>query len=119
MSFTTYDFDESLKGESIDRSAVKRAVAAWGYSPEGYGSWSGGFLLEMKDGRYAYITGWCDTTGWGCQDGTSIAYFDSEPPLESLKRDESSSYHDEPVGEWETTLPDLQKYIETGEGKWN
>lgn len=26
-------------------------------------------VLKLKDGRYAFITAWCDYTGWGCQDG--------------------------------------------------
>ena len=32
-------------------------------------TWTGGFVLKLKDGRFAYLTGWCDYTGWGCQDG--------------------------------------------------
>ena len=26
-------------------------------------------LFRLKDSRYAFITAWCDYTGWGCQDG--------------------------------------------------
>lgn len=34
-------------------------------------------LFRLHDGRYALLTGWCDTTGWGCQDGGSINYASS------------------------------------------
>lgn len=33
MSFSTYDFDETLKGTSIERTDIKRVVAA-------HGAWS-------------------------------------------------------------------------------
>lgn len=111
MSFSVYDFDETIKGCSIERSDIARVVAAWG--EEGMcAEWSGGFLLELKSGKFVYVSGWCDTTGWGCQDGTDREDFDALPELSALKRE----YHED--AEWETTLPDLQKYIETGEGKW-
>jgi hypothetical protein len=29
--------------------------------------WVGAFRLS--DGRYAFISAWCDYTGWGCRDG--------------------------------------------------
>lgn len=111
MSFSTYDFDETLKGTSIERTDIKRLIAAHGVTEAGCcdscgGEWSGGFLLEMKDGKFVYVHGWCDYTGWGCQDGTGRLDFDSVPELKDL---------DGSV-EWETTVPDLQRYIETGEG---
>ena len=111
MSFSNYDFSESIAGQSIERESIKRVIAAYGVTEASCcencgGEWSGGFLLEMKDGRFAYVTGWCDYTGWGCQDGTTVTWFDSEPLPSAL---------DSGV-EWETTLPDLQRYIETGDG---
>jgi hypothetical protein len=51
------------------------------------------------------VHGWCDYTGWGCQDGTGREDFDTLPDLKTLDDTEH----------WETTVPDLQKYIETGE----
>lgn len=110
MSFSTSDFDETLKGTNIERTDIQRVVAAYGVTEEACcndcgGEWSGGFLLEMKTGKFAYVHGWCDYTGWGCQDGTGREDFDSLPDLQTLQ-----------ATEWETTLPDLQRYIETGEG---
>ena len=83
MSYTTDDFSECVTcairdtGLSILRD-ITRVVAAWGYG-DGMGDdaghkrladtsatdWSGGFLCALSDGRFAYITGWCDYTGWG------------------------------------------------------
>lgn len=112
MSFSTYDFDETLRGTSIERTDIKRVVAAHGVTEAGCcdacgGEWSGGFLLEMKDGKFVYVHGWCDYTGWGCQDGTGRKDLDAIP--DDLKTLDNNEH-------WETTLPDLQKYIETGEG---
>lgn len=112
MSFSTYDFDETLKGTNIERTDIKRVVAAHGVTEAGCcndcgGEWSGGFLLEMKDGKFVYVHGWCDYTGWGCQDGTGRKDLDAIPAdLKTLDDNEH----------WETTLPDLQRYIETGDG---
>lgn len=114
MSFSTYDFDETLKGTSIERTEIRRVVAAHGVTEAACcndcgGEWSGGFLLEMKDGKFVYVHGWCDYTGWGCQDGTGREDFATQPELSALHKTEH----------WETTLPDLQRYIETGEGSWS
>lgn len=87
MSYASYDFTESLDRAGIERKSVKRVIAAWGDSPEGYGSWEGGFLMEMADGRYAYLTGWCDASGWGCQDGARVFDFDEIPANRALLPD--------------------------------
>ena len=26
-------------------------------------------IFRLKDGRFLYVSAWCDYTGWGCQDG--------------------------------------------------
>lgn len=35
------------------------------------------WIIAMKDHTYAYVTGWCDYTGWGCQDGGNAKMFPS------------------------------------------
>jgi hypothetical protein len=112
MSFSTYDFDETIKGCGIERTEIKRVIAAYGVTEAGCcddcgGEWSGGFLMELKTGKFVFLSGWCDYTGWGCQDGTQRKDFDTEPALADLDKDGNKQ-------EWETTLPDLQRYIETG-----
>ena len=34
-------------------------------------------LVLLKDGRFAYLDGWCDYTGWDCQGGTSAMVADT------------------------------------------
>ena len=48
-SYSLFDFTESLNRVGIQGADVERVVAAWGYSPEGYGSWEGGFVMWLKD----------------------------------------------------------------------
>ena len=74
-AFDVYDFSESVAcaqrdghGSGISIGEVKECLAAWGTICEGYcdwEGWEGGFLVSLKDGRFAYITGWNDTSGWG------------------------------------------------------
>ncbi len=114
MSFTRYDFEETLAIVSIAQSQIKRVLAAWGDSTEGWGEWSGGFLLKLKDGadkQYAYITGWCDTTGWGCQDGADVTYYSEEPTTDILEKvTEDFTYGDDQI-RWELEPTDLNRFI--------
>lgn len=78
-SYALYDFTESLDRAKIRKEDVARVVAAWGTWEDDHQSWSeweGGFLMEMRDGRTAYLWGWCDSSGWGCQDGSEMKYVD-------------------------------------------
>ena len=95
MSYTTHDFEESLERvPELMLTDIDAVIAAWGkgdgqgddaghykWAGDGVTQWAGGFLLRLKDGRFVYITGWCDYTGWGCQDGVVVQYFDREPDL--------------------------------------
>jgi hypothetical protein len=79
--------------ESLDRlnffehrilsDAVEAVVAAWGHRGAG-AEWEGGFLLKLKDGRFAYLTGWCGPKGWDSQDGISIQFFECRPAFHLL-----------------------------------
>ena len=101
MSFGVYDFSESLNRVEIKEDDVKRVTAAWGTEGD-YAEWEGGFLMEMKDGRWCYVEGWCDTTGWGCQDGAEVKWFTAEPELVGLT---------EKNAEWESDPPDCARYL--------
>lgn len=111
MSYTTSDFHETLFNSEIsgqiDPSKVVRVVAAWGECGDG-NEWSGGFLLELSNGRFAYIYGWCDYTGWGCQDGATVKYFDAKPELSALPE----QYQD--GVEWDHEPADLNRYAQGG-----
>ena len=108
MSYGIYDFSESLSG--IDPDTIEVVLAAWGNvdtedacCDECGGEWSGGFLLKFKEDqphRYAYITGWCDYTGWGCQDGTSVDYFETLPDLDTLFPDKNYDIEPTDLNKW-------------------
>lgn len=107
-SFTSYDFSESIaQAEGFAMADIDSALAAWGENGD-YAEWSGGFLLRLKDGRFAYVEGWCDTTGWGCQDGVETRLFDAEPELTDL----SLGYSGKPaVRDWAVNPEDLNRLI--------
>jgi hypothetical protein len=90
MSYAAYDFSESLNRVGIAPSDVAKVHWAWG-ADDGGGSYSDqyfGFVIEMKDGRIGYLTGWCDTTGWGCQDGADVAWgVSTDKPVRDSNRD--------------------------------
>lgn len=99
--YTDYDFAESLRSVGLEPGTVKNVIAAWGENGD-YSEWTGGFLFQlMADGRFAYLSGWCDTTGWGCQDGAEIEYFDTEPIPEELELGKN----------WDKFPPDLNNWL--------
>ncbi len=117
MSYTTEDFSESLKRVGIDATGIDSVIAAWGrgegqgedsgrgWSEDGVTEWAGGFLFKLKDGRYAYVSGWCDYTGWGCQDGAEAVFFDALPQLVVL---------DTETRDWDEAPIDLNRWLATG-----
>jgi hypothetical protein len=111
VSFTAYDFVESLDRVDIKPSFVEHVLAAWGRSPEGYGSWEGGFLFRLRDGRFAYVSGWADTSGWGCQDGAQVQHFATEPSIGELR---SEGMSEPSAGEWDVAPADLNGWLERG-----
>lgn len=129
MSYATEDFAESLHRVRIDPTNIETVIAAWGYgsgmgyelgtspgwSEEGVTDWAGGFLFRLVDGRYAYLTGWCDYTGWGCQDGATVTYFDAEPALVDLGRP-PDCYNTEPLtaDAWDQSPADLNRWLKAG-----
>jgi hypothetical protein len=95
-----------MKIAGVDLSDVKRVVAGQGMNSDG---WYGGFLVELNDGRFAHVCGWCDYTGWGCQDGAQVEYFDVEPALSSLSN--PYAYLETPM-EWDLEPADCQRALE-------
>lgn len=66
-----YDIAEALADAGIEKSDVSEVVNVYATSPEGYGSIDIDLVVALKDGRFAYFSAWADTTGWGCQQGSS------------------------------------------------
>lgn len=123
MSYTTYDFSESLNRAKIDPTLIAEVIAAWGggsgqghdsgpgWSEDGVTEWSGGFLFRLKDGTYAYVWGWCDYTGWGCQDGAEVERFTERPDLDTLRTLDDAAPADE---HWDVSPADLNLWIQRG-----
>lgn len=112
-SYAVYDLSESMRSVPADFIPV-RVAEAWGGGGD-YAEWSGGFLLESADGRWGYLTGWCDMTGWGCQDGTEWYPFDHRPThaeiAEAVKPDGFTADRDD---EWDPDPADLNKWLSVG-----
>lgn len=127
MSYTTEDFSDNLARVALSAQDIETVVAAWGkgdgqgedaghyrHSEEGVSDWSGGFLMRLKDGRYAYLTGWCDFTGWGCQDGAELHFYDVRPHLGALMPPQEFS--ERPVlqpEDWDHDPTDLNRWLES------
>ncbi len=64
-----YDWDNTFTAAyqlGINRFDVKMVIAsAEGCKDER--NWVG--IFQLKDGRYLYVSAWCDFTGWECQSG--------------------------------------------------
>jgi hypothetical protein len=122
-NYALYDFTESIDCLKHDgspgRTDVKRVIAAYGYSPDGWGSWTGGFLMELSDGSFQYLSGWCDTSGWGCRSGIEVEFFTELPSIGDLKQYVPWSYKEDNVYEnllleWDLDPIDLNKWVDEG-----
>lgn len=52
----------------FDQEDVESIISlAWGEN--GLESWIG--VFKLKDGRFAFLSAWCDNTGWDCRSGGS------------------------------------------------
>lgn len=115
MSYSTYDFTESVDRAQAEYgfalADIAEVVAAHGGSSEGGGEWSGGFLLRLKDERYAYLSGWCDYTGWGCQDGIDCTFFTERPELISLADIREGTDDDGESWGWDENPEDLNRIV--------
>lgn len=130
MSYTVNDFSESLSRSYIEPNKVAQVVAAWGWGngqgakdqkdkkfDDGYGvsDWAGGFLLKMVRGDHIYLSGWCDYTGWGCQDGIEIEYLGyNKPDFKHLGGSDRSAETDRPIPkeEWDLEPIDLNNWLQ-------
>lgn len=52
------------------------------------------WIVEMKDGRFLYVTGGCDYSGWGCQDWGEAK--EAKTAIEAaMLAPEKEEYHEE------------------------
>lgn len=107
------DFVETINGVEIKRDEIESVIKSWGdtngSSKESSGSeLSFGAVLKLKDGRFAYVTGWNDYTGWGCQDGTEVRYADT---IEGLDLPKTQEYDKDPII-WDESPIDLNEWLQ-------
>lgn len=74
MNIDDYDIIEGWALADITPEDVKRIIH---YRPGENDDFSWLYVLEMTDGRFAYVSAWCDYTGWGCRDGAEVSYANS------------------------------------------
>lgn len=57
----------------VTRDDVAEIIAYYDSSDQDpiWGEWDGSMVARLHDGRFIFAGGWCDTSGWGCQDGVS------------------------------------------------
>jgi hypothetical protein len=128
MSYATYDFSESVNRAGLQREQIARVIAAWGsgegqgedaghyrWAEQGVTEWRGGFLCELRAGGFVYITGWCDYTGWGCQDGVEVVAFDALPDLATLPPPTEWTPGPPPADEWDMEPADLNRWLASGD----
>lgn len=105
------DFSESLLRVTLP-SPPETVIRSWGESSEGKPGceWSGGFVMRLQNGTFAYLSGWCDYTGWGCRHGARVTTSTTLEGLD-LKVD-----HQEPPDEssWDEQPADLNRWIARG-----
>jgi hypothetical protein len=81
---------------------IERVLAVWEGENDG-DDWR--WVLLLKDGRYAFLQGGCDYTGWDCQSWATSAFDDT--PEDSAKRalgDIESDYGSDPQVVYESLL---------------
>lgn len=69
-----YDFENAMFIADINESDIAEIV----HRRDGENdceAWK--FVLKMTDGRFAYVSAWCDYTGWDCRSGAEVTYADS------------------------------------------
>lgn len=111
--YTIFDLHESLDRASqfgFSERSVVRCSYGWGNNSES-SEWHGGFVLLLKDGRWVHLTGWCDYTGWGCQDGINATFFDHEPTMKEIIAS-TDGYTAEDVQHGDKDPGDLQNYLD-------
>jgi hypothetical protein len=65
----------------ISASDIEDVLAVWEGENDG-ADWR--WVVKLTDGRFAFIQGWCDYTGWDCQSNAFATVHDS--PQESAEQ---------------------------------
>jgi len=77
MATIDYDLDACLEynpQEGITPDTIDRVLAVWQGENDG-DSWR--WVLALTDGRFAYVNGWCDYTGWDCRSDAESVFVET------------------------------------------
>jgi hypothetical protein len=112
-TYDLYDFTESLNIAGVPKGRIEYCSFAFGDSPEGWGSWHGGFVCHTRTGSpWLFVFGWCDTTGWGCQDGAWAVEFQEEPDKDAIiVAWKDQMYGDPPLEDGDHAPIDINRYL--------
>lgn len=84
--------------------AIVRVLRAWG-DFEG-GTWAGGFVMELLDGRRVYVESYADGPDWGPDSCASVVAVPNDSTLPKLPRDHGSA-----LCGWVEDLSELADYL--------
>ena len=65
--WSNVDFIECIghPNHNLRIDSVKSILFARGVQGREYADWTGDFIVALKDGRFAVLSGWSDSSGWG------------------------------------------------------
>lgn len=122
--YSVEDFVATIKRVEIERGDIEKVIGSWGHTNGKSKKESGselqfGAVLKLKSGRYAYVEGSNDYTGWGCQDSASLhtydwlsAPYEKEPEIQLLlKSFLENEYSGIDQIEWEKQPEDLNRWV--------
>jgi hypothetical protein len=92
-----YDLHACLENNEQDGFAVeyiKQVLAVWEGENDG-DDWR--WILTLKDGRFVFLQGSCDYTGWDCQSSAEIAIVDTIAEVLEQARNSKRFYKNTPV----------------------
>lgn len=72
-----YDLKSAIHYNQLDnfnKDDILNVLAVWEGQNDG-DSWR--WIVELNNGKFAYLIGWCDYTGWDCQSGLDDLLADS------------------------------------------
>jgi hypothetical protein len=63
----SFDFSECInhRDHNLRLDELESVLFARGVQGREYADWTGDFILKLKDGRFAVLSGWSDSSGWG------------------------------------------------------
>ncbi len=82
------DLKYAMEYNNLDFTFEKvKAIRAYILGERDESSWE--WVVELNNGCYYYVVGWCDYTGWDCQSGLNATIITSTAHLLRVIREES------------------------------